>query len=82
MTTGRSGSRKLEAAIRFCRPVFGAEYASLLAKAAEVAVQAVPLPRAQAGAGVNRCNHCLYGTAFGVAPNCRALVPIAAAFAP
>jgi hypothetical protein len=31
---------QVEAAIRFCRPVFGAEYASLLAKAAEVAVQA------------------------------------------
>lgn len=31
---------QVEAAIRFCRPVFGAEYASLLAKAAEVAVHA------------------------------------------
>jgi hypothetical protein len=30
---------QVEAAIRFCRPVFGNEYASLLAKAAEVAVQ-------------------------------------------
>ena len=33
---------QVEAAIRFCRPVFGAEYAGLLAKAAEVAVQATP----------------------------------------
>jgi hypothetical protein len=35
---------QVEAAIRFCRPVFGAEYASLLAKAAEVAVQAAAAP--------------------------------------
>jgi hypothetical protein len=35
---------QLEAAIRFCRPIFGAEYSGLLAKAAEVAVQAVPPP--------------------------------------
>jgi hypothetical protein len=38
---------QVEAAIRFCRPVFGAEYAGLLAKAAkaaEVAVQAAPPP--------------------------------------
>ena len=28
-----------EAAIRFCRTVFGADYAGLLAKAAEIAVQ-------------------------------------------
>ena len=35
---------QVEAAIRFCRPVFGAEYASLLAKAAEVAVQAAVPP--------------------------------------
>jgi hypothetical protein len=33
---------QLEAAIRFCRPVFGAEYAGLLAKAAEVAVHGTP----------------------------------------
>jgi hypothetical protein len=31
---------QVDAAIRFCRAVFGAEYAGLLAKAAEVAVQA------------------------------------------
>jgi hypothetical protein len=35
---------QLEAAIRFCRPIFGAEYSGLLAKAAEVAAQAVPPP--------------------------------------
>jgi hypothetical protein len=35
---------QVEAAIRFCRSVFGAEYASLLAKAAEVAVHAPPPP--------------------------------------
>jgi hypothetical protein len=35
---------QLEAAIRFCRPIFGAEYSGLLAKAAEVAAQAVPAP--------------------------------------
>ncbi len=33
---------QLEAAIRFCRPVFGTEYAGLLAKAAEVAVHGTP----------------------------------------
>jgi hypothetical protein len=33
---------QLDAAIRFCRPVFGAEYAGLLAKAAEVAVHGTP----------------------------------------
>jgi hypothetical protein len=35
---------QLEAAIRFCGPVFGAEYAGLLAKAAEVAIQAAAPP--------------------------------------
>jgi hypothetical protein len=35
---------QLEAAIRFCRPVFGAEYAGLLAKAAEVAGHAAAPP--------------------------------------
>jgi hypothetical protein len=35
---------QVEAAIRFCRSVFGAEYAGLLAKAAEVAVHAAPPP--------------------------------------
>jgi hypothetical protein len=38
---------QLEAGIRFCRPVFGAEYAGTLAKAAEVAVQAVAAPPAE-----------------------------------
>jgi hypothetical protein len=33
---------QVEAAIRFCRIVFGGEYAGLLAKAAEVAVQTAP----------------------------------------
>jgi hypothetical protein len=41
---------QVEAAIRFCRPVFGAEYASLLAKAAEVAVQAAAPERKPAQA--------------------------------
>ena len=36
---------QVDAAIRFCRTVFGAEYAGLLAKAAEVAVQAAPAER-------------------------------------
>src|ERR1700733_1508323 len=42
---------QLEAAIRFCRPIFGAEYSGLLAKAAEVAVQAVPPPAERKPAG-------------------------------
>ena len=41
---------QVEAAIRFCRPVFGAEYAGLLAKAAEVAVHAPPPERKPARA--------------------------------
>ena len=36
---------QVEAAIRFCRTVFGAEYAGLLAKAAEVAVQTAAAER-------------------------------------
>jgi hypothetical protein len=36
---------QVEAAIRFCRIVFGGEYAGLLAKAAEVAVQTAPSER-------------------------------------
>jgi len=36
---------QVEAAIRFCRTVFGTEYASLLAKAAEVAAQVVASER-------------------------------------
>jgi hypothetical protein len=36
---------QVDAAIRFCRTVFGAEYAGLLAKAAEVAVQAAAVER-------------------------------------
>jgi hypothetical protein len=35
---------QLDAAIRFCRIVFGADYAGLLAKAAEIAMQA-PMPK-------------------------------------
>jgi hypothetical protein len=38
---------QLEAGIRFCRPVFGAEYAGTLAKAAEVAVQTAAAPPAE-----------------------------------
>lgn len=30
---------QMDAAVRFCRPIFGADYAGLLAKAAEIAVQ-------------------------------------------
>ncbi|HYA06459.1 MAG TPA: hypothetical protein VEF90_11250 [Xanthobacteraceae bacterium] len=41
---------QVEAAIRFCRIIFGAEYAGLLAKAAEVAVQAGPGERKPARA--------------------------------
>ena len=36
---------QVEAAVRFCRVVFGAEYAALLAKAAEVAAQTAALDR-------------------------------------
>jgi hypothetical protein len=36
---------QMEAAIRFCRIVFGGEYAGLLAKAAEVAAQTMPAER-------------------------------------
>ena len=41
---------QVEAAIRFCRTVFGAQYASLLAKAAEVAVQTAASDRKSARA--------------------------------
>jgi len=41
---------QVEAAIRFCRIIFGAEYAGLLAKAAEVAVQVAPGERKPARA--------------------------------
>lgn len=36
---------QVEAAVRFCRTVFGADYAELLAKAAEVALQGAPAER-------------------------------------
>jgi hypothetical protein len=36
---------QVDAAIRFCRRVFGGEYANLLAKAAEVAVQTAAAER-------------------------------------
>lgn len=39
---------QVDAAIRFCRIVFGADYAGLLAKAAEIAVQAPPPERKSA----------------------------------
>jgi len=35
---------QVDAAIRFCRTIFGADYAGLLAKAAEIAVQAAAAP--------------------------------------
>ncbi len=41
---------QVEAAIRFCRIVFGGEYAGLLCKAAEVAVQTAPSERKSARA--------------------------------
>jgi hypothetical protein len=41
---------QVDAAIRFCRIIFGAEYAGLLAKAAEVAVQAAAAERKPARA--------------------------------
>ncbi len=41
---------QVDAAIRFCRTIFGAEYAGLLAKAAEVAVQAAAVERKAARA--------------------------------
>jgi len=41
---------QVDAAIRFCRTVFGAEYAGLLAKAAEVAVQTAMVERKSARA--------------------------------
>ena len=36
---------QVEAAVRFCRTVFGADYAGLLAKAAEIAMQTAPVER-------------------------------------
>ena len=41
---------QIEAAVRFCRTVFGAEYAELLAKAAEVALQGAAADRRSARA--------------------------------
>ncbi len=41
---------QVDAAIRFCRTVFGAEYAGLLAKAADVAVQTAAIERTPARA--------------------------------
>ncbi len=41
---------QVDPAIRFCRTIFGAEYAGLLAKAAEVAVQAAAVERKSARA--------------------------------
>ena len=36
---------QMEAAVRFCRTVFGVDYAGLLAKAAEIAVQTAAVER-------------------------------------
>ena len=36
---------QMDAAIRFCRTIFGADYAGLLAKAAEIAVQPAAVER-------------------------------------
>ena len=41
---------QLDAAIRFCRIVFGADYAGLLAKAAEIAIQSATAERKSARA--------------------------------
>ena len=41
---------QIDAAIRFCRIVFGADYAGLLAKAAEIAMQAAAAERKSVGA--------------------------------
>ena len=41
---------QIDAAIRFCRIVFGADYAGLLAKAAEIAIQAATAERKAAPA--------------------------------
>jgi hypothetical protein len=41
---------QMDAALRFCRPIFGADYAGLLAKAAEIAVQAAIIERRPARA--------------------------------
>jgi hypothetical protein len=40
----------MDAAIRFCRGVFGADYAGLLGKAAEIAVQTTGFDRKSARA--------------------------------
>jgi hypothetical protein len=40
----------MDAAIRFCRTIFGADYAGLLAKAAEIAVQPASIERKPARA--------------------------------
>jgi len=49
-TDGPFRQSQVDAAIRFCRIVFGADYAALLAKAAEIAVQAAPAERKTARA--------------------------------
>lgn len=41
---------QVDAAVRFCRTVFGADYAALVAKAADVALQGAPLDRSAARA--------------------------------
>ena len=41
---------QMDAAIRFCRSVFGADYAGLLAKAAEIAIQTANFERKSARA--------------------------------
>jgi hypothetical protein len=41
---------QMDAAIRFCRTVFGADYAGLLGKAAEIAVQPTSFDRKSARA--------------------------------
>ena len=68
---------QMDAAIRFCRVVFGADYAGLLAKAAEIAVQtARPSASRPARSRMMPPSHCV------TARNCRAGAPIAAAMTP
>ena len=67
---------QMDAAIRFCRIIFGADYAGLLAKAAEIAVQPAPVEREPA-----RRSHAPAVYRLTVR-NCRARAPIAAALTP
>ena len=74
---------QIDAAIRFCRIVFGADYAGLLAKAAEIAMQAAAAERKAAARVVRVHPYPPAGQTVALtARNCRACVPIAAAMTP